>query len=107
MTKREKDLKFRLNVMRTKLKIAEDGVERRLDAVRADRDRAVDQLNAWRIAPLKMILFCPLCSARHIDIGEWASRIHHTHSCQSCGFTWRPAVEPTLGVQFLPGFKNE
>lgn len=57
-------------------------------------------------APVPMILTCPLCCARHIDEGEFATKEHHTHSCQSCGFTWRPAVVPTVGVQFLPGFKN-
>lgn len=58
--------------------------------------------------PIPLILTCPAptCGARHIDEGEWANRVHHTHSCQICGFTWRPAVVPTVGVQFLPGFKN-
>jgi hypothetical protein len=58
--------------------------------------------------PIPLILTCPAptCGARHIDEGEWATRIHHTHSCQICGFTWRPAVVPTVGVRFLPGFKN-
>lgn len=65
-------------------------------------------------APLPMILTCPgprangrgVCGARHIDEGEFATKPHHTHSCQVCGHTWRPAVAPTVGVQFLPGFKN-
>lgn len=53
-----------------------------------------------------MILHCPECKARHIDVGEFATKVHRTHSCQSCGLTWRPAVVATVGVQFLPGFKN-
>jgi hypothetical protein len=69
--------------------------------------------------PVPMILHCPgprvladgstsICGARHIDEGEFATtKIHHTHSCQVCGHTWRPAVVPTVGVQFLPGFKSE
>lgn len=57
--------------------------------------------------PIPMILHCPLCSARHIDVGIFATKEHHTHACQSCGFVWRPAVIATVGVQFLPGFKNE
>lgn len=57
--------------------------------------------------PIPMILHCPECRARHVDEGAFATKAHHTHSCQSCGFTWRPAVIPTVGVQFLPGFKNE
>lgn len=53
-----------------------------------------------------MYLICPKCCARHIDEGEFATKPHHTHSCQQCGLTWRPAVVPTVGVRFLPGFKN-
>lgn len=56
--------------------------------------------------PIPMILTCPACGARHIDSGAFATKVHHTHSCQSCGLTWRPAVVPTVGVQFLPGFKD-
>jgi hypothetical protein len=58
-------------------------------------------------APIPMYLTCPKCNERHIDEGEFATRVHHTHSCQRCGLTWRPAVVPTIGVAFLPGFKNE
>lgn len=57
--------------------------------------------------PIPMILHCPDCRARHVDAGEFATKPHHTHSCQSCGLTWRPAVVHTVGVQFLPGFKDE
>ena len=57
--------------------------------------------------PVPMLLTCPSCSARHIDEGEFAVKPHHTHACQNCGMTWRPAIVPTKGVQFLPGFKNE
>ncbi len=58
-------------------------------------------------APIPLRLNCPVCGALHIDEGEFATKAHHTHSCQSCGMTWRPAVVATVGVQFLPGFKNE
>jgi hypothetical protein len=57
--------------------------------------------------PIPMIFCCPSCGARHIDEGPWAEKPHHTHSCQECGFTWRLAVVNTVGVRFLPGFKNE
>lgn len=57
--------------------------------------------------PVPMLIKCPECGARHIDEGVWATKPHHTHSCQACGWTWRPTVEPTVGVRFLPGFKNE
>ncbi len=62
---------------------------------------------ALPVQPIPMILHCPDCSARHIDVGEFASKAHHTHACQGCGLVWRPAIVPTVGVQFLPGFKNE
>ena len=55
---------------------------------------------------LPMILHCPECRARHIDVGEFETKPHHTHACQSCGMVWRPAIVPTVGVQFLPGFKD-
>lgn len=69
------------------------------------------------LAPIPMRLHCPgtyvdeqgatrLCAALHIDEGEFATKPHHTHSCQHRGMTWRPAVVHTVGVQFLPGFKN-
>ena len=57
--------------------------------------------------PIPMLLTCPICGWRHIDEGEFATKPHHTHACQICGTVWRPAIVPTCGVQFLPGFKNE
>ena len=59
--------------------------------------------------PVAMLLVCPdpRCGARHIDEGEFATKPHHTHACQHCGMVWRPSLGPTVGVQFLPGFKNE
>lgn len=55
---------------------------------------------------LPMILYCPMCNARHIDEDEFAEKVHHTHACQSCGNVWRPAIANTHGVQFLPGYKS-
>jgi hypothetical protein len=57
--------------------------------------------------PIPMLLHCPLCGKRHIDEGDFATKSHTTHACQFCGMVWRPAIVPTVGVQFLPGFKNE
>jgi hypothetical protein len=54
--------------------------------------------------PVELILFCPECKARHIDLPD--SRAHRTHACQTCGFNWAPAVVPTVGVRFLPGCKD-
>ena len=56
--------------------------------------------------PIPMVLHCPECRTRHIDEGEFATKAHHTHACQGCGLVWRPAIGPTVGVQFLPKFKN-
>lgn len=57
--------------------------------------------------PVPMILRCPVCHMRHIDKGDFSAHPHHTHACQECGECWRPAVVCTVGVQFLPGFKDE
>lgn len=54
-----------------------------------------------------MLLWCPICGARHIDKGDFAVKPHHTHACQECGTVWRPAIVNTLGVQFLPGFRDK
>lgn len=62
---------------------------------------------AKRAPPVPMLLTCPSCGERHIDEGDFADKEHHTHACQHCGMCWRPAVVATVGVQFLPGFKNE
>ena len=68
---------------------------------------AVAHLPAYEYPPIEMILHCPECGERHIDEGEFADKPHHTHACQGCGFVWRPAKVCTVGVQFLPGYKNE
>lgn len=59
------------------------------------------------LAPVPLLLCCPSCNERHIDLGVWATKPHHTHACQVCGHVWRPAIVHTVGVQFLPGFKND
>jgi predicted RNA-binding Zn-ribbon protein involved in translation (DUF1610 family) len=56
--------------------------------------------------PIPMRLPCPACGRLHIDEGEFATKLHHTHACQACGMVWRPAIVATVGVRFLPGFKN-
>jgi len=57
--------------------------------------------------PIPVLLWCPICNNRHIDTGEFETKLHHTHACQFCGHVWRPAIVNTVGVQFLPGFKND
>lgn len=59
----------------------------------------------WPSIPMR--LTCPSCAALHIDEGEFATKPHHTHACQACGMVWRPAIVATVGVRFLPNFKNE
>jgi hypothetical protein len=56
--------------------------------------------------PVPMRLVCEGCGELHIDEGEFATKPHHTHACQHCGAVWRPAIVATVGVRFLPGFKN-
>ena len=56
--------------------------------------------------PRPMLLWCPSCGERHIDSGEFETKAHHTHACQKCGMVWRPSIVATVGVRFLPGFKN-
>lgn len=57
------------------------------------------------VTPIPMLLSCPICGHRHID-REFKDKPHHTHACQHCGNCWRPAIVPTVGVAFLPGFKD-
>jgi hypothetical protein len=67
-----------------------------------------------QLGPVPMLLYCPMCHTKHIDEGEFATKVHHTHACQGrsgdgrrCGHVWRPAIVPTVGVEALPGFINE
>lgn len=72
---------------------------------------ALDRIRQWLVdfetAPTPMLLWCPECGTRHIDEGEFATKPHRAHACQNCGMVWRPAIEATVGVRHLPGFKNE
>ncbi len=79
--------------------------EKKLGKTVADRVN-IPSRSAELSAPIPMYLTCPKCNARHVDIGEFATKVHHTHSCQSCGLTRRPAAVATVGVEFLPGFKD-
>ena len=56
--------------------------------------------------PIPMRLTCPWCCTLHIDEGKFATKPHHTHACQNCGGVWRPAIQATVGVRFLPGFED-
>lgn len=91
-------------------------------AARAPKARDVWHIGhtATAVAPVPMLLYCPMCHGKHIDEGEFATRSHHTHACQGyvsidgtgegrrrCGHVWRPAIVPTVGVETLPGFLND
>jgi hypothetical protein len=78
----------------------------RVNGVWQEPYRSSSSLQALAIAPVPLILTCPCCGHRHIDEGEFAEKVHHTHACQFCGMCWRPSIIPTVGVRFLPGFKN-
>lgn len=39
-------------------------------------------------------LFCPKCGVRHVDAGEWATKVHRTHLCLACDHRW--PVEPCV-----------
>lgn len=49
-------------------------------------------------APIPMVLTCYECGEDHIDEGIWEHKLHRTHQCQHCGYEWRPALVPTVGV---------
>ena len=53
------------------------------------------------IASIPMLLDCPQCNQIHIDLGEWATRLHKTHLCSGCLHEWRPANVATVGVAAL------
>lgn len=60
--------------------------------------RAITALSTLQARPIPMTLECPKCERRHVDEGEWATRLHKTHQCQHCGHEWRPLPYPTVGV---------
>ena len=80
-------------------------LSRELEKVKDGLYLALEKLKE-KEAPIPMRIVCPECNKLHIDEGEFATKPHHTHSCQHCGLTWRPAIVNTVGVQFLPGFKS-
>ena len=62
---------------------------------------------AWRsIPPHELELFCPSCGKQHLDIGEFATRVHRKHLCENtpegpktgCGHLWVPFQYATKGV---------
>lgn len=96
----------RIHELEQKLLFAERPFRAQIEQLTVERDRLVAELAARTNAAQHMLLWCPSCGERHIDEGEFATKEHHTHACQHCGLVWRPAIGPTFGVRYLPGFKN-
>jgi predicted RNA-binding Zn-ribbon protein involved in translation (DUF1610 family) len=48
----------------------------------------MDTQAAERLDIKRVVVYCPHCLTQHIDRGEWATRRHHTHRCESCGHEW-------------------
>jgi hypothetical protein len=59
------------------------------------------------LAPIPMRMPCERCGRLHVDEGEFATKPHHTHECQHCGLTWRPALRNTVGVLFLSEHRGD
>jgi len=65
-------------------------------------------LEAWRnTPPHDLVIHCPNCGKQHLDIGEFASRVHRKHLCENttegektgCGHLWVPFPYATRGVE--------
>lgn len=57
-----------------------------------DPVEACTEVGVHAPAPTHEPLLCPWCGKRHIDEGEFATRLHHTHRCVgdgACGKEWR------------------
>lgn len=78
-----------------------------LNDINPNKMRKFESFSPPPSKPIPMRLPCPECKALHVDEGAFAKKLHHTHACQNCGNVWRPAVVDTVGVRFLPGFKND
>lgn len=86
--------------------------------VRSENLGLLLKLAQQALAPVAILIHCPICHTKHIDEGAFATKKHHTHACQGfvvddngkrrrCGHVWRPTLVPTVGVEALPGFINE
>lgn len=74
-------------------------------AIANSRQRQGIKIDRVEVVPIAMRLPCPECGELHVDV-KLVDHPHHTHACQFCGNVWRPAVVKTVGVQFLPGYKD-
>lgn len=55
------------------------------------------------LAPIEMLLFCPVCHTQHVDFPDapWDNPPHKSHKCLWCSTIWRPADVPTQGVRAI------
>jgi hypothetical protein len=79
----------------------------RLSALEAGPAALAKAEEAWRaIPPHEMVIHCPACGKQHLDIGEFATRVHRKHLCENttegpgtgCGHLWVPFPYATKGV---------
>ncbi|HYE39916.1 MAG TPA: hypothetical protein VEB23_08290, partial [Ramlibacter sp.] len=67
-----------------------------------DRSIAADTIDALLDEPLPLVLYCQACGKQHVDAPEpetgWTNPPHRSHKCAGCGWIWRPADFPTVGV---------
>lgn len=101
----EEGLNVQLQESNRQLNEIASAQEKELSGLRSRLGVAESLLERNRL-PIPMRIPCPSCKTLHVDEGEFADKPHHTHACQSCGNVWRPAIVDTVGVRFLPGFKN-
>jgi DNA repair exonuclease SbcCD ATPase subunit len=111
--KKIKELENKLKTALLQLSVRREEVKKlteeneQLSKANLEKWDELQKLHVEMNTPIPIVLFCPLCHNRHIDEGEFATKSHATHACQYCGHCWRPAIHNTVGVWFLPGFKNE
>lgn len=79
-------------------------------------DAKAEPSEAWRsIPPHDMVLRCPKCGKQHLDIGEFATRVHRKHLCENtpegektgCGHLWVPLDYATRGVLTVAAGQSE
>lgn len=56
---------------------------------------------------LELLLHCPRCLKQHVDEGHFATHPHKVHACQFCGLGFVASKQPSVGVQFFDGWKND
>lgn len=82
-----------------------EAVHRALASLIHERDEARE---SWRLTPPhERVLHCPNCGKQHLDIGEFATRVHRKHLCENttegpgtgCGHVWKPYEYATKGIE--------